>query len=135
MVAILFYLNPLSGVMATETTQSDIIEIQFNSFAITYGSLDLGDARNPGTQCWAYITCYDKNQAIGFIKFYERQPPPINSYRGSRPMINFHVSRFNDIISILRYHKPLAISFDLIKLDGYLMNSERELIGQQEPTT
>jgi hypothetical protein len=122
--------------MATRTaSQLNYIEKEFDSFLVTYSSLDLGDPANSGTKCMAYIACYDKEQLVGFIKFHERQHPPINSHRGSHPnyilVINFHISRFNDIINILRYNKPLSLSFDLIKLEG-AVNSGFESIGQEE---
>ena len=120
---------------ATTASQLNVIEKWFDSYLVTYVSMDLGDPASSGTKCFAYIACYDKKQLVGLIKFYERQPPPVNSYRGTDPnyivSINFHISRFNDIINILRYHKPLALSFDLMKLEG-AVNSDFEPIGQQE---
>jgi hypothetical protein len=104
------------------TNAENQVEREFDSFYLSYCSLDLDDSTNPGTKSLAYITCLAKNQLVGNIVFYDRQPPPINSYRGSPPnynlRINFHISRFNDIINILRYHRPLSLSFDLVRLDG-----------------
>lgn len=104
------------------TNAENQIDRDFDNFYVSYASLDLDDSTNPGTKSWAYITCLNKNQMVGTIVFYERQPPPINSYRGSPPnynlRINFHISRFNDIINILRYHRPLSLSLDLVRLDG-----------------
>jgi hypothetical protein len=122
--------------MATTTAgQLNYVEKWFDSYLVTYMSVDLGDPASAGTKCFAYIACYDKQQLVGLIKFYERQPPPVNSYRGSDPnyivSINFHISRCNDMINILRYHKPLALSFDLMKLEGSV-SSDFEAVGQQE---
>ena len=102
--------------MATTLAANRPIEIAFDSYLITNASLDLGQSPKiqPGTTSKAYISCHDKEEMVG-VNFYDRQPPP-NSYRIARPnnilVINFHFSRFNDIINILRYHKPLILTFD-----------------------
>ena len=107
---------------------------QFDSFAIFYTSMNI-NGTNAGTSCMPYIQCYDKEELVGIILFYENQPPPTNTYRGSHPHyrfhITFHISRFNDIINILRYHKPLSLNFDLIRKDGSLETSERQHVGEQ----
>jgi len=124
--------------MATTTTSriTSIIEKEFDSFLIEYDSVDLNvpNARNTGTQSEAAIFCYSNNDLAGVINFYEHQPPPVNSHIGSRNphiSINFHISRFNDIINILRNQRTLAIWFDFNSLDGGLF-SDREPIGRQE---
>jgi hypothetical protein len=113
------------------------IEEEFDRFMVLYSSLDLGD-KNPqtnGTKSAATIVCYQGNQLVGVLSFHERQPPPVNSYRGSRvPHINlnFHISRFNEIMNLIRYQRPLTIWFDVSRSDGGLSSGEIEDIGQQE---
>jgi hypothetical protein len=112
------------------------IEKKFDSFNVSYLSLNFGDPPNIGSRCMAYIDCRDGQKPVGGIKFFDREPPPPNSYHGSypnyTPTINFHISRFNDIINILRYQKPLSLWFDFIKLDGGVTSTVYESIGQQE---
>jgi hypothetical protein len=120
---------------ATTSRQVNLIERDFNSFMIYYDSIDLGDPANVGTKCVANIICFNNQQQAGILRFHERQPPPVNSYRGTQPnaipLINYHISRFNDIIHILRSQKQLTLSFDLVRLEGGLVSINYEPIGQQ----
>jgi hypothetical protein len=119
----------------TVASQMSYIERGFDSFLLDYDSLNLDSPEITGTKPDALITCYDKNELVGIIRFYDRQPPPANSYRGVHDPhinINFHISRFNDIINILRYQKPLILWFDLRKSDAGLASAEQESTGQQE---
>jgi len=120
--------------MSTTTArQVNQIEREFNTFMIYYDSVDLGDPASVGTKCVANILCFNNQQQAGILRFHESQPTPVNSYRGTQPnaipLINYHISRFNDIINILRSHKQLALSFDLVRLEGGLANMNYEPIG------
>jgi hypothetical protein len=124
--------------MATTTTSrvTNTIEKEFDSFYIDYDSLDLNvpNPRNTGTESRASIVCYNKNDLAGVINFYDHQPPPVNSHIGSRHPhinINFHISRFDDMINILRNQRSLSIWFDFDSLDGGLTTGV-EPIGRQE---
>jgi hypothetical protein len=125
--------------MVTTTTSraTNVIEKEFDSFQIDYESIDLSapTPRNTGTECWATITCLAKSSDLaGVINFYEHQPPPVNSYGGSHPhiIINFHISRFNDVINLLRNQRTLFLWFDFNRLEGGLSTEEPEPIGRRE---
>ena len=122
--------------MSTTTTtarQASFIERDFDSFSVFYDSVDLGDPANVGTKCVANILCFNNRQQVGILRFHDRQPPPVNTYRGSQPnyvvLINYHISRFNDILSILRLQKQLTLSFDIISLAGGVVTTYQP-IGQ-----
>jgi hypothetical protein len=112
------------------------IERQFDNFNVSYFSENFGESPNFGSRCMAHIECRDGDKQVGAIKFFDREPAPSNSYHGSHPyyipVLNFHISRFNDIINILRYQKPLSIWFDFNRLDGALTSPIYETIGQEE---
>jgi len=118
--------------MATTTASPPTeIEKELDSFMVSYTSLDIDDPHpmSTGTKSMANIICYNKNDIAGVINFYEHQPPPVNSYRvsaHSHIVINFHISRFNDIINILRNQRLLSLWFDFNRLDGGLIMNEPE---------
>lgn len=122
--------------MATiAANQLNILERGFDSFEVTYFSQDLRvpNPRHTGTESGATIIFFDKNELAGAINFYEQQPLPINRFiSSSRPHISltFHISRFNDIMNVLRKESALTIWFDHNTLDGGL-GGVREPIGQQ----
>ena len=114
------------------------IEEEFDNFMILYSSLDLGD-KNPktnGTRSTASIVCYKQSTLVGVINFHERQPPPINSYRGSRVPhinINFHVSRFNDISILFEIICHLLFGLMSINQTGdWLVDRNKKIIDQRK---
>ena len=46
--------------------------------------------------------------------------------------IRYHIDRFNDIINILRYEKPLKIYLDTESLIGGISTGTSEPVGEQE---
>jgi hypothetical protein len=50
----------------------------------------------------------------------------------SGPYINFAISRFNDVITILREEKPLYLSFNTNNKVGGVVTDEREEVGEEE---
>ena len=115
--------------MATKTASPPTsIEKELDSFMVFYNSFDIDDPRpmSTGTKAEATIICYNRSSLAGVINFYEHQPPPVNSYRVSQHshiIINFHISRFNDIINILQNHSGLSLWLDFNRLDGALLMS------------
>lgn len=120
------------------------IDNEFISFSLGYTSIDTLDPQHLGSKTEAVIYLYNSEGAtVGIIKFQERQPPLPNTIRPNTdtashipyiPEISFHISRFNDIMNILRYQKPLRFRYDLITVTGQI-NSGTEAIGQQEGIT
>ena len=48
------------------------------------------------------------------------------------PMLAYPLSRMNEIMTFLRYEKPLFISLDTVSNRGYLATQSREIVGEQE---
>ena len=71
------------------------------------------------------------------IKFFDRELIRPNAYIGSspnyQPVLNFHISRFKDIMTILHYERPLAISMDPNTLKRSVTANAYEPVGEQEP--
>lgn len=81
----------------------------------------------------AIIYLYQEGSYVGRIVFYRNNvslPPNRNSASG--PSIHYPVSRFNDIISILRYEEPLYLFLNLNNLVGIIATEEQEPIGEEE---
>ena len=66
----------------------------------------------------AYIHLSDKdNNNLGALRFVDESPLPKNIINEDGTFdIFYHIDRFNDIINILRYEKPLWVSIDNVKL-------------------
>jgi hypothetical protein len=65
----------------------------------------------------------------------DREKLDLNSYTDNVINMNCHISRFNDIINIIRYEKPLRIVFDSSKVEAWIESSpstEYEPVGEQE---
>jgi hypothetical protein len=83
----------------------------------------------------ALVYCYQRNSYTGRIAFFKDDSPiPSNANYSSGPSIHYPLSRFNDIISILRYEKPLYLFLNLNNLIGCVMTyaKEREPVGEEE---
>jgi hypothetical protein len=102
------------------------IREQIDRYIINYASSRNVTNDPPNTEfstCTAYISCYKKmDKFIGHIIFYDSEVVPKNEYFGSSPnylaIINFHISRFNDIINILRNEELIFLHLNLNTLDG-----------------
>ena len=73
---------------------------------------------------------------VGVIKFYQTIPANCNKSIGNGNLIYlcYHISRFNDIINILRYEKPLFIYINDQNLSGGIWKKEGayEPVGEEE---
>jgi hypothetical protein len=116
-----------------------VIQRNFNYYTLGLYSGLYTPANVPNTdysRSFGYITCYHEKEAVGYIKFFDRELIPPNSYIGSspnsQPVLNFHISRFNDIMTILHYEKTLAIIIDPNTLQGSVSAISYEPVGEQE---
>lgn len=116
------------------------IQRSFSYYTLDYYSELYQPANAPNTdysRSFGYITCYtDKKEAIGYIRFYDRDLVPPNAYTGSSPnyhlILNFHISRFKDIVTVLQYEKTLALTMDPNTLVGSVSAISYEPVGEQE---
>jgi hypothetical protein len=83
----------------------------------------------------AQIDLKDKSgKSVGVIEFYHIVPANCNKLIGKFIHLCYHMSRFNDIINILRYEKPLYIFINTQNLAGGIWTSETtyEPAGEEE---
>ena len=92
----------------------------FDSYFIVYS-----------TSGGATIYCEAIKKRVGTINFVrEDEPIPKSNIKGEERNLYFPISRFNDIISIIRYEKPLTLNvYDTGA--GYL-STITEPVGEQE---
>ena len=96
----------------------------FDSYRIWYSS------RHPYE---AHIYCYKATKLVGRIVFFKDDTAiPPNANQPSGPSIHYPISRFNDVINILRYEKPLYLHLNLANLIGEVATSDLEPTGEQE---
>jgi len=80
----------------------------------------------------ALIYAYKGTQYVGRIVFFKEGSaiPPNASY--PEPSIHYPLSRFNDVINILREEKPLYLLLNLTNMIGTLATSDIEPVGEEE---
>ncbi len=83
----------------------------------------------------AMIYCYRGTQNVGRIIFYPDGDVPMSG----QASLHYPFSRFNDVVTTLRYEKPLHLFWDSYNQGGQevtwgmIATSEQEPTGEQEP--
>ncbi len=73
------------------------------------------------------------NSYVGRIVFFKDESTiPDNANYSSGPSIHYPLSRFNDVINILRQEKPLYLFLNLNNKIGIVATSDREPVGEEE---
>ncbi len=82
----------------------------------------------------ARISCFNAAGAtVGMIQFFPDTAIELkNQYVGGIPVLNVPLSRFNDVITTLRYEKPLRINLNTDNAFGYVSTATQEPTGEQE---
>lgn len=103
----------------------------FNKYKVYYYSNEAED----GWQ--AYIDCYNDSKYVGRLAFYkDAYSLPANGfsspYGTPEPCFNFKLSRFNDVINLLREEKPLSLWFYEERKTGIIGTGDFEPVGEEE---
>ena len=102
----------------------NVVKKDFDSYKLWYYS---------GYSYEALVYCYKGTSYVGRLVFFEEGTAiPPNANYSSGPSIHYPLSRFNDIITILRYEKPLYLFLNLTNLIGILATEENEPVGEEE---
>jgi len=81
----------------------------------------------------ALVYCYKAGAYVGRIVFFkDGSAIPPNANYASGPSIHYPLSRFGNVIDILRYEKPLYLFLNLDNLIGILGTNEQEPAGEEE---
>ncbi|MBZ5723297.1 MAG: hypothetical protein LAO03_23420 [Acidobacteriia bacterium] len=81
----------------------------------------------------ALVDLMNKGTWAGRLMFIrEGFPIPANAPLGGVPVLNYPMNRFEDIMSILRYEKPLYVILNEANGIGHIATSD-EPVGELEP--
>lgn len=99
------------------------IRVDFDGYKIWYYS---------GFSYEALIYVYKGTAYVGRIVFFKDGGtlPPNASY--PEPSIHYPLSRFNDVVNILREEKPLYLFLNLDNKVGHLATADVEPAGEEE---
>ena len=94
----------------------------FQTYTIHYQS---------GTSIEAFVQIFNAGSFIGNINFLKDDAAlPANTLTGGIHTINYHLSRFPDVLQILQYEKPLQVH--VANGVDNLMATGFEPVGEQE---
>ena len=98
--------------------------MRFNRYSTSLYSGAQGDTE-------ARIRCYDGDRHLGDISFQPDGTVRANRMVAGRPELHFPLSQYNDVITTLRYEKPLHLMINTTALYGYV-STEKEPVGEEE---
>ena len=110
-----------------------LISKEFNSYNLAYQShqhiIDFDTFSKTG----AVIALRFNNQTVAVLRFQDELPVPKNTFNTSTLVfdLHYHLNKFNDIINILRYEKPLFVHFETDNFSGGIQTS-MEPVGEEE---
>lgn len=100
---------------------------QFDSYRVFYYS------QNPNLY-EGLITCVQAGEIVGRMVFYpDGAALPPNPQPTTTISLNFHMSRWANIMATLLHEKPLHLVFYTDTSHGYLSTTQYEPTGEEEP--
>lgn len=106
-----------------------VFEKEVRSYHAGYVNKD--SPADPRVSAWIQLIDDDKRH-IGKLIFVDKLPLPNNDVHSDNEFdVYYHLDRFNDIINILRYEKPIGINFDT-DYKRLEIQATREPVGEEE---
>ena len=104
--------------------------IAFDRYTIHYIAGKALQSKEPG----ADISCYSGNNLVGLIRFFSDSTIIPENQRSADGTISlyYEMSRFNDVVTLLRYEKPLFLFITTGTKYGYIGCGQLEPVGEQE---
>ena len=107
------------------------IRFEFDEYRLKYGHTEADDTA-------ALLACYRNSALVGLIQFV-KEDRDVTGHKAVRddpdapeiPLLRFSISRFGDIITTLRYEKPLFIEIDTETMYGGIRTT-MEPVGEEE---
>jgi hypothetical protein len=103
-----------------------VVRRSFDSYKLWYYS-------NFSYECLVY--CYLDEQYVGRIVFYtDDSVPDSYMFPGDIPSIHYPISKFQDVMGILRHESPLYLFLNIDKHIGIIGTEDFEPTGEMEDT-
>ena len=104
---------------------------EFDEYRLKYGHNETDDTA-------ALLACYKDSSLVGLIQFV-KEDLDVSEHKAVRedpdapeiPLLRFSISRFHDLITTLRYEKPLFIEIDTETGYGGIRTTV-EPVGEEE---
>lgn len=95
---------------------------EFNNYVLYH-------EHNPESDVKMTIHCFQDEITVGYIRFHEGAVPDPEIFRDGSMEIHFPAERMFEIVTTIRYEKPLFISLQ----DGKsMLSTVKEPVGEQE---
>jgi hypothetical protein len=86
-----------------------------------------------GSMTATWVPCFFNGKQVGSLSFMiDREDVQDNDYDNDQILLFFHIDRFKEIISTLRYESPLFLMLNTDSLEGALITKELEPVGEEE---
>ncbi|HMK54264.1 MAG TPA: hypothetical protein VK444_05725 [Methanobacteriaceae archaeon] len=104
--------------------------IAFDRYTINYTAGKALQSKESG----ADIVCFNGNNFIGLLRFFSDSTIIPDNQRLSDGTIYlyYEMSRFNDVMTLIRYEKPLFLAINADTKYGYIGCGQLEPVGEQE---
>jgi hypothetical protein len=115
---------------AKPATKGLVVAKAFDRYVIQY----YGGTSLQNREAGADINCYNAGTFVGSIRFFRDDATmPANSLATDGTInLYYGISRYNDVITTLRYEKPLQLVVNSTTGFGYIGCREMEPTGEQE---
>jgi hypothetical protein len=107
-----------------------LVTKSFDRYLLTY----VGGTSLQGGEPGADINCYQANSRVGLLRFFrDGATMPANKVLSDGSLaLYYEMSRFNDVITTLRFEKPLMLVVNSDTGFGYICSATLEPVGEQE---
>jgi hypothetical protein len=86
-----------------------------------------------GRMAVAWIPCFNQGRQIGSLSFMaDESDVQENEYWNGQIKLFYHIERFSEVVTTLRYESPLSLMVDTDTLEGALITKELEPVGEEE---
>ena len=80
-----------------------------------------------------WVPCFHHGKQVGSLNFmYDESDVENNDYENDQIILFYHIDRFEEIVTTLRYEAPLFLMLNTDSLEGALITKEMEPVGEEE---
>ena len=86
-----------------------------------------------GRMLAAWIQCFHNGKQVGSLGFLnDRADISGNNFEHDQILLYYHIDRFEEIVTTLRYESPLFLMLNTDTSEGALITKELEPVGEEE---